>query len=303
VSEFDFFLHMGDVYIHVNRNSSGNDDAEQFLLPSLQRLESPGPTLGRWLKALCVNGGLQKYRDYLVKELHDNPSAGGIRHGVINFLCMFMPPDFVCFVTGHCLKAMSAMYEYLNRPIPMCIPGMTVLCGWRAFPWGQIGVGPQPASLSCLENVPGLNEKVLDALADDLFQIVDDDRIEYHVNGRLRPVVHAMLAAEIMYYESRKDNGQMLRTLEFIRTAWIKTVLAGDIRSGLEYHADRALCDCGELIRAAFDAANLHLVLQKTTSLRTISLASSSSFMRNIVGASLRDCTTKCAKTTTRCRF
>ena len=102
--------------------------------------------------------GSQRYSNVRVHELPGSVSAAGVRHGVVNLLCQFMPPEFAVAITGHSLKSMISLYEYLTRQRIMNIPGMTALAGFPAFPWGQIGKSPQPASLEALKGTEGVTD-------------------------------------------------------------------------------------------------------------------------------------------------
>jgi hypothetical protein len=63
-----------------------------------------------------------------------------------------------------------------------------VLAGWPAFPWGQLGEGPKPASLSPLLDV-GIDKAELDHLIDRMFNLDSCSPPMLLVGGSNRPMV------------------------------------------------------------------------------------------------------------------
>jgi len=63
---------------------------------------------------------------------------------------MHMPAELAVWTTGHDLKALSALWNYVGAGTGLNLPGTVVLGGWPAFPWGQIGKGPMPPKLMVL---------------------------------------------------------------------------------------------------------------------------------------------------------
>ena len=55
-----------------------------------------------------------------------NMTAQGFRRGCINECMSKMPSDFVAQCTGHELRSLSALYEYLNASRSMLQPGNEV---------------------------------------------------------------------------------------------------------------------------------------------------------------------------------
>jgi hypothetical protein len=64
------------------------------------------------MKALKSSTG--NYAKFLVKDLPEGASAGGIRPGAINMLASRMPTELACCTTGHELASMSAFFNYLD---------------------------------------------------------------------------------------------------------------------------------------------------------------------------------------------
>jgi hypothetical protein len=64
---------------------------------------------------------------------------------------MFAEPDYTMppRIAGHDLQASTgcAFFAYADLNEAATMPGASVLAGWPAPPWGQIAMGPTPASL------------------------------------------------------------------------------------------------------------------------------------------------------------
>mmetsp|Transcript_11867 Transcript_11867/g.25044 ORF Transcript_11867/g.25044 Transcript_11867/m.25044 type:complete len:409 (-) Transcript_11867:690-1916(-) len=144
----DWFLALGD-YLAQSKPSVYNSDEPAWILPTLHNTNSPGTTIGSWLRAMqpLGRGGAAKYAKFShfsVDALPDRVTAGGVRPGASNTLCKYMPAEMVVHVTGHELKTTSALYEYVDANRAIAIPGARVLAGWPALPWGHLGDGPLP---------------------------------------------------------------------------------------------------------------------------------------------------------------
>ena len=101
--------------------------------------------LSNFIKAMQPagrSGAQQKYSGVSVSVLPPAPTAAGVRHGAADMLCQSMPAELAVHTTGHDLTGISALWEYLNARISLCIPGSVILAGWPAFAYGQTGQGP-----------------------------------------------------------------------------------------------------------------------------------------------------------------
>jgi hypothetical protein len=105
--------------------------------------------LSNFIKAMQPagrSGAQQKYSGVSVSVLPPAPTAAGVRHGAADMLCQSMPAELAVHTTGHDLTGISALWEYLNARISLCIPGSVILAGWPAFAYGQTGQGPVRAA-------------------------------------------------------------------------------------------------------------------------------------------------------------
>ena len=76
--------------------------------------------------------------------------AGGIRPGVSMMLVREMPPAFAVHVTGHDCKDVTSLYHYIDSSRPLAAMGALPLSGFPAPPYGTVGRGAVPASLTPL---------------------------------------------------------------------------------------------------------------------------------------------------------
>lgn len=123
-------------------------DIPAWLMAWLHTTQSPATRIGSTIKALLPldRGGAVKYAQFCVAILPDGVSAASIRPGGVNSLAKYMPAELVVHVTGHELKnSASALWEYIDAQLALCMPGALVLAGWPAVPWGHNGSGPSPA--------------------------------------------------------------------------------------------------------------------------------------------------------------
>ena len=117
-------------------------------------------------------------------------------------------PVLATNTTGHDLTPASAMFEYVDHTRAGCMPGSVVLGGWRPIPYGQLGMGPKPASLKPLEDMAVDMAKVND-LIDLLFRLDSASPPMLWCNGHLRPAVEAAFATMVMYFEERALEGEV----------------------------------------------------------------------------------------------
>jgi hypothetical protein len=256
-----FFLGLAD---HLALGGSSayityEDSDTVWMFPELRRSGAPGTKLGSYVKALQprLRGGAKKYENFCVNSLPDDLSAGGFRPGCINFLATKVCVDWIVHTTGHDLKGASALYEYLNPNRALLIPGSTVLAGFAPHPWGQLGMGPVPASLVPLLNL-NVSPVVLQKMTDGLFHVDGASPPKLMARGALRPMVDAAFATVIMYYDVRFQKGEMSVVNARLRTVW------GDAHPGRNPAAAHAmLVEWGKVVCAKFEVDNLHLMTRQ----------------------------------------
>ena len=256
----DWMLDLGDHLCHFSRLSEEHpcmvysSGETAWLLPQLQG-DNSGTKLSGYIKGIqpAVRGGLVRYKDFAVPSLPSQPTAAGIRPGAADLLAMSVPAELGVHNTGHDLTGLSALWEYLNGRISLCIPGAIVLAGWDPLPYGQMGKGPASPKLDCLFVIVSIEE--LDIMI-NLLYFSDQTLPRLLVGGELRPLMHATAATMIMYYPEREKANEMSKVLHFMRNAVTK-IAAPD----QDLHTE--LCKWAKLIRTQFDADNLRLTAKK----------------------------------------
>jgi hypothetical protein len=129
-----------------------------------------------------------------------------------------MPAEIAVHTTGHYLTQLGSIFEYIDATRSLCQPGITVLSGFKPFPYGQLGKGPVPASLSSLEAL-GVSLEVLDSIINVLYGLDSASPPQFRIEGSLRPAVRAAFASQVMYYQEREKNAEMIEVLNRMRRA------------------------------------------------------------------------------------
>ena len=174
-----------------------SEDEKPWLLPELQG-DNSGTKLTGYVKAMQKGEkGRVAYSHVAVASLPEAPTAAGFRHGAADTLASSVPAELAVYNTGHDLTSMSALWEYLRARIALLVPGAIVLAGWKALPYGQLGKGPVHPTLAALIGVP-LSE--LEKMVDAFFNLTHASMDKLRIGGALRPMLHAALATQIMYY-------------------------------------------------------------------------------------------------------
>ena len=163
---------------------------------------------------------------------------------------MHMPAELAVWTTGHDLKALSALWNYVGAGTGLNLPGTVVLAGWPAFPWGQIGKGPMPPKLMVLVE-GGVGVEMLELYIDKLL-VLDHCHPKAKVGGSLRPLMHAVVASMIMHYADRFEAGEMQMVLIKMRAAFI-------VFNAPDEDVHGRIKAWGKLINARFISDNLHL--------------------------------------------
>ena len=195
---------------------------------------------------------LHRYAAVSVSNLPPNPTAAGFRPGAINTLACHVPAEIAVHSTGHTLTGLSALWEYMGASTALCLPGSIVLAGWRPFPYGQLGIGPVPASLAPVLTLGGVSEAKLEAFADYLFNFHDASPPMLLIEGSLRPLVHSSLASLFMYYPERFDAGESTLVLQAMRDSYHHVGLSAG-------NPHDKFGEWAKLIKVEFNLANLHL--------------------------------------------
>ena len=115
----------------------GEEQEVFWLLPGLNALQGPGSAIGSFIRGLQRKGGQQQLAAVSMKGLPPDPSAAGIRKGVVNTLGLVMPWELGSRITDHMLEGLGAFFEYFDCQRPAMVAGARVIAGFRPHPWGQ----------------------------------------------------------------------------------------------------------------------------------------------------------------------
>ena len=131
----------------------GNETA--WLLPFLKDASTPARLLGDYIRDMLPldRGGSKDYEGYEVPSLPFRPSAAGLRRGACNQLARWLPAELAVHLTGHDLKFLSALWEYLDADITISVACAIILVGHKPFQYGQLGEAPHPPSMAALVGV------------------------------------------------------------------------------------------------------------------------------------------------------
>jgi hypothetical protein len=215
----DWLIDFGDNLVFQSRtvdhmNMAHANGATAWLLPDLQG-GNPGTKIAGYIKGMAP-GGLVHYAPFSVKSLPPDPTAAGIRPGAADTLASAVPAELAVHNTGHDLTGLSALWNYLQARIALCIPGAIVLGGFKPLPSGHVGQGPAHPTLTA---ILGVSLESFDVAINLLFNFCDQSLPKLCVGGDLRPMLHATFATMVMYYEERFEGGEMHKVLTFMRDA------------------------------------------------------------------------------------
>ena len=181
-------------------------------------------------------------------------NAAGIRKGAVDLMATYMPNELVVAATGHDLSSVSALDSYIQADAAKAMAGAVVLAGFAPFPWGHRGKGPTPASWDELVAQAG-DEATLDAVADVLFHITSEsDAALASPGGRLRPLVRAALAHQVMYLEERHAAGECAKIVKAVIRAF------ADKRGTTTENARHELFRWAGRLRTRFEYDNFNLL-------------------------------------------
>ena len=148
----DWNLSFADYFIMQKGSVIYKNDEPCWLIPDIQGAGANAKVTAmiKAMQPTGKTGALERYKDFSVKSLPNDPTAAGIRPGACDSLAIAMPPEIMRQGTGHEMKQFSAMYEYLSVNVGLTIPAALVLAGWKPAPYGQLSKGPTAPSLEAL---------------------------------------------------------------------------------------------------------------------------------------------------------
>ena len=266
------------------------DDDPNWLIPALQKTNSPGKTVGDYIRAVLPeqDGGSPVFAEVAVTGVPAHANAGGIRPGASNALTGAMPVEIAVQPTGHPLNGMGAIFEYVDCSRSNCMPSASLLAGWDIGPWwGHRSKGPVPPSLEAII-VVGVDGHQLELATDYTFRLDSatppvlwrkdaQPILGPNLEGRLRPAVRASFASMIMWHEERVPFGEMLEARDALsvglhQAGWSQVVIPA------------LLVEWGSLIRAKFNCDNLHLISRGSERDATAQVAASVNSLGKTIG-------------------
>jgi hypothetical protein len=159
----DWCLDFGDMLCLERGSTVWNSEKKVFMLPDLvtekqdgtQSIAGASTKIGGYIKDLQPRerGGAAGYQDVAIETLPPQPTAAGLRPGAADTLCVSIPAELAIHNTGHDATGISALWNYLDPRVALCMPGAIVLAGWPPLPYGQIGRGPVHPSLVPIINM------------------------------------------------------------------------------------------------------------------------------------------------------
>lgn len=244
-----------------------DENTPQWLIPELSYQISPGKILGGYIRTIkpTDQGGNKKYAAFAVESLPSGANAGGARPGVVNTVATVMPAEIASHATGHAMRDISSLWDYLDAQRAVAQAAMSVLAGFKPFPWGQLGKGPVHASLAALDLI-GVGMDKLDKYIDTIYQLDSPSPPHFRVGGSLRPMVCAAFASQVMYYEERFSGQEMPNVLARMRDAVGSerdTIPRGGGGGGGNVALDgphKRLIDWSKILKQRFVTDNQHLL-------------------------------------------
>ena len=249
----DWFLNYADMLV-----TSLLRTRENYVFEELMDSQKPGRLLTRYLQAV-VEGAPDarvNFKDVWVQMCFD-PAAGGLRPGCVNACYAVMPVEFVLPFSGHSLKDLTALGEYIDAVRALLIPSALCMAGYPPRPYGTIGLGPRPACLESLVEI-GVDSTELDRAVIEIFHIDSEYPKQLQLNGDLWPALRCALASLIMYYPERREHREMV-SVQLALQATVRTVFGcatPDVR----------LNEWAAVIRTQFDVDNLQNLVPQSDS-------------------------------------
>ena len=198
-----------NMYInYIPENTSG----VTFLLPFIKRSQhrsTLNKSMGRILTDL-TDIGKKEYKDYRVPSMPVGCNGSSFRSGVVNTLLPHMPEYMVSMATRHDAgtgsKSHKHLYDYVRGSRANLVPSGNMLGGDEPFPFGQNGMPRKPESLHYLPI--SVSAEMKERIVDFMCYVKNGTYYKYQRGGSLRPLLNAGVAAQIMYYQERKEKGK-----------------------------------------------------------------------------------------------
>ena len=124
-----------------------------------------------------------------------------------NWAAKYVCLEALAHWTGHDLRGLSALFEYFDVDRAVALPAAVVIAGWAPFARGQLGAGPEPASLEPILSSAGVTEHGLIEAMDEILNLDSASPPTLLAGGELREMVNTAFASMIMYHNERKMAG------------------------------------------------------------------------------------------------
>lgn len=231
-------------------------DDMNYLFPELFIQKNPTTAISNYLKDLTQGSKNQVYEFVRALSLAPDVTAGSLRVGALNEMALMgVIAEFMIHVSGHDMDGSSKLWHYINPVLALMVPGITVLAGWPALPYGRLGKGAMPASFEPLLDAGEISmeevEKFLD-LTLWLREGFTDPSLM--LGGRLRALTYDMGATLVLWYEQSTSKGEILNVTCRMRDVMVHLKLSPHVVS-----AGTKLCHWSRMLGAKFKADNLHL--------------------------------------------
>jgi hypothetical protein len=113
-----------------------------------------------------------------------------------------MPEFFAAIQSGHELKSLSALFEYLGASLVLTMPSDVVLGVWPGFQWRQTGVGPSFPSLDSIVRL-GVNLNQFEIVMNALYILHDENPPMFLKHEDLRKTLGGFMYAHIYMWQWR----------------------------------------------------------------------------------------------------
>lgn len=209
-----FYVAIADV---CARSTPWDRNCVVWLVSILQGVESAGVKLGDLIRAF----GCQRYAKYGV-VVPEGACVASNRHGAgTTDVKAGLMRGTIADHTGHD-HPLSNVNAYVKTDVADSVPLANVLLGWPGFAPGRNGPAARPPTLKSILS-DGVDECKLNELLDKVLQISSESPFEVQRKGRLRQILEAGFAEQVMYYEARFHAGEMSVLLRIMRNAYSET--------------------------------------------------------------------------------
>jgi hypothetical protein len=232
-----------------------DSESLNHLFSDLAESKSASTVITNWLKAMADGSTNATYSQHQTKRLTKAAQAAGARVGCINEMAYNgVIAEFIAAVSGHDLENLSCLFHYINVTLPLLVPGLLVLCGFKP-PKHGLGPGAVPASFDAVFAIGAADAAAIEDLADFMLILRPGFSTPTLLrDGNLRPLALAMAASLVQYYLPTVKAGEIPTVMAAMRVAMVKAKLAAN---PVEAHAK--LAAWSPLVQERFDMDNLHL--------------------------------------------